>query len=186
MVTKRGIVKAIYYFKLNLIWGGRGLCLGDAAVLAVVAAEVVAVPGHAGDARGLGDDGAADLVAEGAHGGAPRADEDDPGGRLGERVGEQVLLRGVAPPRPHRVHVVPAPKREREGGGGAPLRMGIGSPKISFSAAPHCELNNEHDVGVVVIVGPARNVHDLVGHADVLGVRIHIFLRRHYDELRQK
>lgn len=54
-------------------------------------------PGHARDLGVLSDDGGGDLVAEGAHGGAGRTDEDNLvlGGR--ERLGEAWVLGCVSP-----------------------------------------------------------------------------------------
>jgi hypothetical protein len=44
-------------------------------------------------------------------------------------------------------------------------------------------VDNQLDVGVVVVVGPARHLDVLVGHANVLGVGLQVLGRRHDGEL---
>ena len=116
--------------------------VGETAGLPIVLGpDVLAVPGDAGHAGRLRDDGAADLVAEGAHGRSRRADELDGRAGLGQRVGEGGILAGMAPAGPNGVDAV--------------------QPR---------ELDDERYVGVVVIVRAARHVDDDVSHANVLRV----------------
>lgn len=44
---------------------------------------------------------------------------------------------------------------------------------------PVCYLDNQGDVGVIVVVAAAWNFNELVGHPDVLCVNAHVLWRRH-------
>ena len=45
------------------------------------------------------------------------------------------------------------------------------------------DIDNELDVGVVVVVSTTRHFNVLVSHSDVVGVGRQIFWRRHHSEL---
>jgi hypothetical protein len=46
-----------------------------------------------------------------------------------------------------------------------------------------CDVDDEVDVGVVEVVGPARHLHEVVRHLDVLGVGVDVLRRRHRQQL---
>mmetsp|Transcript_18949 Transcript_18949/g.55655 ORF Transcript_18949/g.55655 Transcript_18949/m.55655 type:complete len:1292 (+) Transcript_18949:3267-7142(+) len=132
--------------------------LVDLVVLVKARLDVVAVPGHGGHVRGLGEERRADLVAEHAHHRGGWAHESDLPpellGQLRKHVGELGVLRCVAPAHHHGVHLL------RHGG-----------------------VRDELHVGVVVGVAPARHLHKVVRAANELGVGREVVGRGEDNEL---
>ena len=54
---------------------------------------------------------------------------------------------------------------------------------LTFHIVPLGDVEDEVDVGVVVVVGPAPDLHHVVGHLDVLGVGLEVLGSDHDDKL---
>ncbi|PNY27761.1 Uncharacterized protein TCAP_02317 [Tolypocladium capitatum] len=133
----------------------------DAVIVDLDAVDARPRPGDAGDGGVLCDDGGRDFVAERPHGGAGGANEDDLVGGGGQRLWQLGVLGGVAPR-----------GRQYSSVGGT-----RGTAVVALPARPNCvdvhtlgNVDNQLDVGVVVVVGAARDLDVVVGHADVVGV----------------
>lgn len=136
-------------------------------------------PVHARDLRVLRDDGRRDLVAERAHGRAGRADEDNLVLRGGERFGQARVLRGVTPVRKTRNMISDQGRadEERDESRDAPA----GPDGVNARALRN--IDNDVDVGIIVVVGATGHLDVLVGHANVVGVDAQVFRGRHDDKL---
>ena len=103
----------------------------------VVHRHAVAAPGDGGHARRLRQDGGPNLVAPGGHGRGAGAQEADGGGRVGQRLGQLRLLRGVAPARRGRWGGVRG--GGRGGGGRRKARRAAAAPQPGTHSAAQAQ-----------------------------------------------
>ena len=59
----------------------------------------------------------------------------------------------------------------------------ISISSITFNVISLCDANNQVDVGVVVVVGPALDLTHIVGHLDVLCVGLQVLRGDHDHKL---
>jgi hypothetical protein len=130
-------------------------------------------PRHAGDVGVLGDDGGGDLVSEGTHGGAGGTDENDLVGGSSEGFRKSRVFRGMSPMSGREEEGAIGLDREEDPGRqkeGREREDNVPSSPDGVNARSLSDIDNEVDVGVVVVVGSSGDLNESIGHSDVVGV----------------
>ena len=125
----------------------------------------------------LSDNGRRNLVSQRTHRRTWRSDEDDLLFRCGKLFWKTWILRRVTPDEKRWI----ADGQYQPGSALDPCSNSPASPN-GMNACPLGNINDQVDIGVIVIVASSRNLDVLICHTNVFGVHFKIFRSCHHNE----